>query len=235
MARRDWLRDQLLAWGVPLLALIGFRSAIAAPFHVPSGSMAPTLEVGDRILVNKLSYGLNVPWLQLQGSPGLGTLTSVEIASWGDPQRGDVVVFRYPLDPSMTYVKRVVGLPGDELRIEGSRIWVNGEALSHEADGSYLFTNQACDTVPTRRLTEDLGGTDHAILQDPASPLRSRVGPLIVPEGQLFVMGDNRDHSADSRSWGLVPRASVRGKAIAVWMRSGCDGGLTLSWEALAH
>ena len=222
----------LATWVLPLLALVGFRSAVAAPFHVPSGSMAPTIEIRDMILVSKLSYGLNVPWLRFDGSPGLGVLTTREVVSWADPQRGDVILFRYPPDPSQDFIKRVIGVPGDRVAVKKGEVWINGEAVERTEGGSYVFEDPSCGRSPTLRYVEDIDGVKVDVLRDLARPARS-FDEVIVPEDRLFVMGDNREHSADSRMWGWVPRAHVRGRAQGIWMRHGCDGKVSVHWRSL--
>ena len=182
-----------------LAAVLILRSFLYEPFQIPSGSMLPTLKVGDFILVNKYHYGLRTP---------VGNITFVENNS---PVRGDVVVFKYPKNPSIYYIKRVVGLPGDEIVYKDKVIYVNGEPQAQE------LIAQLPPAQPERLLvSETLGEFEHEIYQDINA--RNMQGGWIVPEGQYFVMGNNRDNSNDSRYWGAVPDELLVGKAVSVWM-----------------
>lgn len=184
----------------PVLFLVLIvRSFVVEPFQIPSGSMLPTLKIGDFILVNKFSYGLRLP---------VGNNRVVEIA---DPQRGDVMVFRYPKDDKVNYIKRVIGLPGDRLRYENKVLYINGEPVAQQFVAALPAGN------PNRKLLrESLGEAEHEIYNSlqPGQNMRE----VVVPEGHYFVMGDNRDHSNDSRYWGFVPEDHIVGKAFAVWM-----------------
>ena len=197
-----------------LLAVLLLRSFVAEPFRIPSGSMLPTLEIGDFILVNKFAYGLRLPVLH------------TKVLDVGDPQRGDVVVFRFPGNPKIDYIKRLIGLPGDVVSWNDKTLTVNGIALNRDAIGEYLRPDQ--QTPPSLRLKEDLLGVPHDILVTPG-----RVGPtgsVTVPPGHYFMMGDNRDNSNDGRMWGLVPDGNVVGKATIVWMHMNLGGdGFNLS------
>lgn len=183
-----------------LFVVLVLRSFLLEPFKIPSGSMIPTLQIGDYILVNKFSYGFRLP------------VIGTEIIPMGLPERGDILVFRYPQKPTINFIKRVVGLPGDEIRYENKRIFINGELVTQE------YVAQTPPNRPINRIyNETLGDIDHRIqvdLQIPAKPPKS----WVVPEGHYFVMGDNRDHSSDSRVWGFVPENNIVGKAFAVWM-----------------
>lgn len=197
-----------------LLAVLLLRSFVAEPFRIPSGSMLPTLEIGDFILVNKFAYGLRLPVLH------------TKILEVGQPQRGDVMVFRYPENPKVDYIKRLIGVPGDVLQWNDKTLTVNGVELKRELLGDYSRPDQK--TPQSIRLKEDLLGVAHDILVTPG-----RVAPtdsLTVPAGHYFMMGDNRDNSNDSRMWGLVPEANVVGKATYVWMHMNWGGdGFNLS------
>jgi len=221
-------RETLVTWGPAILAVIFIRSTLASPFRIPSGSMVPTLEIGDHILVSKLSYGLHVPWLDLAHGPGFLGLpfTTVEVMSWDDPERGDIVVFKYPPEPAVDYIKRVVGLPGDTVEVRDNVLVLNGVAQDQEYEERYTFTDDGCDSHPTRLLTEDLMGAEHQMLTSTGRSTLSNYGPVTVPDGHYFMMGDNRDHSADSRVWGYVPREYMRGKAKITWFSGDtCAGG----------
>lgn len=187
-----------------ILVVLLLRSFVVEPFRIPSGSMLPTLTVGDFILVNKYSYGLRLPVLH------------EKFLEVGEPARGDVAVFRYPPDPSKDYIKRIVGLPGDEIRYEDKILYINGKRVP--TDDVTLYTGYGAGAlgVPTLEMTETLGDLQHQILVVPRRlepDLRQR-----IPPGHYFVMGDNRDNSADSREWGLVPEENLVGRAFMIWM-----------------
>jgi signal peptidase I len=182
-----------------LFAVLIVRSFLVEPFQIPSGSMLPTLKIGDFILVNKFHYGIRLP------------VTNTKVIDLSDPERGDVVVFRYPKDPSVNYIKRVVGLPGDTISYRNKRIYVNGVEQEME------LIAQLPPSQPQRQLiNETLGDVEHEIYRDINRPGMS--GDWVVPEGHYFMMGDNRDNSNDSRYWGFVADDLLVGKAFAVWM-----------------
>jgi signal peptidase I len=184
----------------PVLALVlVLRSFLYEPFQIPSGSMLPTLKVGDFILVNKFTYGIRLP------------VIGTKVISLNDPQRGDVLVFKYPNDPSINYIKRVVGLPGDRIRYVQKQLYVNGELVPQQ-----LIARLPPSQPKIQLLEEVLGGVKHEIYRD-YTPARAGK-EWVVPEGHYFVMGDNRDNSNDSRVWGYVPDEMVVGKAQLVWM-----------------
>jgi len=179
-----------------LFIVLLLRSFLFEPFQIPSGSMLPTLRIGDFILVNKYAYGLRLPVL--------GT----KIVDIGEPARGDILVFKYPVDERINYIKRIIGLPGDKIVYSDKRITINGQPLEYNL------------TAATRRvefLTETLGDIEHQ-LQVTLGMIERTEGSWTVPEGHYFVMGDNRDNSSDSRRWGFVPEANIVGKAFAIWM-----------------
>jgi signal peptidase I len=208
----------------PVIALVFvLRSFLWEPFKIPSKSMVPTLEVGDLILVNKYTYGIRLPIL------------NQKVVQINNPQRGDVMVFKYPLDMTQDYIKRVIGVPGDKITYENKRLTVNGKAVTYAALPDYLDSDHA---VYHKQLMEDLPGQQHRILNmeergrlDVAQvfnfPYRDNCQysydgfTCIVPEGNYFMMGDNRDDSQDSRFWGFVPDKNIVGKAFFVWMNLG--------------
>lgn len=182
----------------PVLAIVlVLRSFLVEPFQIPSGSMLPTLEDGDFILVNKFSYGIRLPVL------------NNKVIEFGDPQRGDVIVFRYPEDTRINYIKRVVGVSGDVVRYENKVLYINGERVEDQL----LERNP-----PFAYYQETLGDVPHRIVKTDVAPASLGQGEWVIPEGQYFVMGDNRDNSNDSRFWGFVPDENVVGKAFAIWM-----------------
>ncbi len=191
----------------PILALVlGLRSFVAEPFRIPSSSMMPTLLIGDFILVNKFSYGLRWP------------ITNKKFVEIGEPARGDVVVFRPPHHPRQDWIKRVIGLPGDRISYQDNRLTVNGRPLPYRAEGIYQGSGQGADATGSTRLTEGLPGRPHFVLEHEGAPFDPTEGDWTVPAGHYFVMGDNRDNSEDSRIWGVLPEANLRGKAMWVWM-----------------
>jgi len=204
-----------------LLIVFLLRSFVAEPFKIPSSSMRPTLEVGDFILVNKFAYGIRLPIIEKK------------IIPTGEPQRGDVIVFRYPVNPSQDFIKRVVGLPGDEVVYRDKKITVNGEPWPQTLDGSYGYL-EGLSYVTTERLRERSDGREHAIAENPAAPpvfphnvrmfpgrencvYNERGFTCKVPAGHYLMMGDNRDNSDDSRYWGFVPDDHIRGRAFFIW------------------
>jgi len=212
-AAAEWARPML-----PLLLLIfGGRAFAYEPMRVPSGSMTPTLLAGDFILVDKQAYGLRNP------------LDNQRWAGDGLPGRGDVVVFRYPQDHTQRYVKRVVGLPGDVIEVVNGELVLNGGPTVLRADGDMLDTGTPGQAVLRRRVIERVGGGEHAVLRCADGCADGRRGRWIVPAGHYFVMGDNRDNSADSRYWGFVSDEELVGRAVVVWFhfkRFGDDWGV---------
>jgi signal peptidase I len=194
-------------WAV-LLAL-AIRSFLVEPFKIPSGSMIPTLLVGDYVLVNKFAYGVRLPF------------TGKLLMPVGQPQRGDIMVFRYPDDPSQDFIKRVVGLPGDRIEIRDERLWLNDQIVDLIPDGT-LADPAVSPRGPTDRFIErNPDGREYSVLyvQRPGfAPLPTRGGPWVVPEGQYFVMGDNRDNSQDSRMWRnhFVRADQIKGRAFRI-------------------
>ncbi|MES2740812.1 MAG: signal peptidase I [Pseudomonadota bacterium] len=205
----------------PVIALVFvLRSFLYEPFKIPSSSMVPTLLVGDLILVNKFTYGIRLP------------VINKKVIEVNDPQRGDVMVFKYPKDMSQDYIKRVIGVPGDKITYENKRLTVNGQQVKYTALDDYLD-----DERPQyhKQFQENLLGVQHRILNDEraqtlnlsdvkdfpnkdACDYNEDGFTCVVPSGNYFMMGDNRDNSADSRYWGFVPNQNIVGKAFFVWM-----------------
>lgn len=221
-------------WLPALLLILSVRTYAFEPYSIPSGSMLPTLEVGDRVIVDKYSYGLWVPatGVSIPLTSSLWIPPRFEILNWGDPERGDIIVFRYPQDESQIYIKRVVGVPGDRIAVRDNTIWRNGAPLSKTAEGTGEAVAADCrkerKSVAKERFGSRSEGSDHTIfLDEPGGPLSDwpPQGDLEVPEGMVFVMGDNRDDSADSRVWGLVRYDQIEGKARAtLFSLDPCEG-----------
>lgn len=184
-----------------LLVVFLLRGFIVEPFRIPSGSMLPSLYIGDFILVNKFAYGIKLP------------IINKKIIDLDPPERGDIVVFRYPRDPNLDYIKRVIGLPGDHIAYYNKVLYVNGKPVERNFVGQYKGPGQTFANEYSEKLSE----TEHSMLLLPAKP-NNLQGEYIVPEGMYFVMGDNRDNSNDSRVWGPVPESNLLGKAFMIWM-----------------
>jgi signal peptidase I len=204
----------------PVIALVFFlRSFLYEPFKIPSSSMVPTLVIGDLILVNKFTYGIRLP------------IINKKVVNINDPQRGDVMVFKYPKDPSLDYIKRVIGVPGDKIIYKNKRLTINGKELSYEPMPDYLDEEHLSYS---KQFREDLAAVPHRILNEEKAPAYvQNPDPFpgrdlcsynlegfscTVPTGHYFMMGDNRDNSLDSRYWGFVPDENIVGKAFFVWM-----------------
>ncbi len=188
-----------------LVVVFLLRSFLFEPFRIPSGSLEPTLLMGDFILVNKFDYGVRLP------------VVHKTIRKGDEPQRGDIIVFRWPPNPSIDFIKRVIGVPGDKISYINKELYINGNKISQNFLTQVPVNDDGGDVVQMVVNQEDLMGVKHRIYIDPA-----RKGldykDIVVPEGSYFVMGDNRDDSADSRFWGFVSDKDIIGKAVLVWM-----------------
>ena len=200
LAIKSWMFSMLVA----VLVATSFKSAIADWNHIPTGSMAPTLLIGDRIFVNKLAYGLKVPY------------TTRHITRWATPQRGEIAVFFSPVD-GKRLVKRVAGIPGDVIAMEHNRLFINGTPLEYAAvaDPSGELAATAADNR-RRFFNEDLLGLEHPIMLSAGAPSRHSFGPVRVPPEMYLMLGDNRDNSGDSRYFGFVPQDQIVGQVTAV-------------------
>ncbi|MDN7671913.1 signal peptidase I [Burkholderia oklahomensis] len=217
--RQPWWLEYTASFFPVILVVFVVRSFIVEPFKIPSGSMVPTLLVGDFILVNKFDYGLRLP------------ITNQKITEGRPLQRGDVVVLRYPKDESVDYIKRVVGLPGDTVAYQDKKLTINGQPVPETPLPDY-FDEERMNYA--KQFEETLGARKNAILNNPAVPpfvmgaddypyrdncqYDSRGVVCKVPPGHYFMMGDNRDNSADSRYWGFVPDKNIVGRAFFIWM-----------------
>jgi signal peptidase I len=205
-------------------AIMSFRVLLIEPFKIPSGSMEPTLRIGDVILVDKQAYGWSVPF------------TTRRLATFATPARGDVAVFRYPPNPELDYVKRIVGVPGDRVAYRDKRLAINGHELQVTADGAEQILDARGRLLSLRRSVETLDGKQHRILIDPEQPdmrappqaflgqdrcsYDARGFECTVPAGHYFAMGDNRDYASDSRYWGFVPESHFVGRVTRIWHSS---------------
>jgi signal peptidase I len=216
-AKQPWWIEYSVSFFPVILIVFLLRSFLVEPFKIPSSSMVPTLLVGDFILVNKYAYGIRLP------------VVNKKVVEIGELHRGDVTVFRYPEDPSLDYIKRVVGLPGDRIEYRNKRLIINGRLVPVRQTDDYLSRERM---QFSRRYLETLDGVEHEILLEddaPAAVLPSRAAAgncnynmnglaCTVPPGHYFVMGDNRDNSSDSRVWGFVPDQNIVGKAFFIWL-----------------
>ena len=202
-----------------ILFVFLLRSFVVEPFRIPSGSMLPTLHAGDFILVNKYEYGLRFP------------VFNFGITEGSAPKRGDIVVFKYPLDKNIDFIKRVIGVPGDEIRYINKQLYVNGKRIEATPDGNFFDKETYTDL---KQFNENLEGVVHKIVENDKVPSMARpvqghnglnqciynMGDVVcrVPDGHYFMMGDNRDNSADSRFWGFVPKEDIVGRAFYIWL-----------------
>lgn len=193
-----------------LIFVFMLRAFIIEPYRIPSGSMKPTLLVGDFIVVNKFTYGIRLP------------IINKKIVALNEPARGDVMVFRFPPDPKVNFIKRVIGLPGDNIVYQNKQLFVNGQLIPKTLVETELQTTSEADTYSMRRFMEALPDASHDIYER-LTPGQEAV--VTVPAGHYFMMGDNRDESDDSRFWGFVPEENIIGKAFGVWM----------SWDSQAY
>jgi len=221
-AKQPWWVEYSISFFPVILVVFLLRSFLVEPFKIPSGSMIPTLQIGDFILVNKFAYGIRLP------------VVNVKVAEIGSPKRGDVMVFRYPADPSLDYIKRVVGLPGDRIEYRDKLLTINGRPVPRRPLPDYQ-SRERLQFYP--HYLESLDGAEHEIILEKDVPgFVNRVmefkhsgncdynnGGLVctVPPGHYFAMGDNRDNSSDSRVWGFVPDENIVGKAFFIWLNLG--------------
>ena len=224
--KTPWWVEYGCAFAPILLMVLVLRSFIVEPFRIPSNSMMPTLLTGDFIMVNKFAYGVRLPVLH------------TKLISVGEPSRGDVAVFRYPLDPSQDYIKRVVGVPGDVVGYRGKRLTLNGRPVPQTVVGTYVGKGSSAPMNGARRVREALPGAEHKVLisrvpydAGPGCDFLA-AGPRKIPAGHYLVMGDNRDASSDSRCWGLVPEAHLVGRAFFIWFNADLAHGV-FQWSRI--
>ncbi len=219
--RENWIVEYSKAFFPVILIVFLLRSFIVEPFRIPSGSMLPSLHIGDFILVNKFGYGLRLP------------IVNTKFVDLSLPERGDVMVFRFPQEESINYIKRVVGLPGDNIEYRNKRLYINGQPVPVEEVDGYAFEESGKRQIFAKRLVETLGGVRHEILVDESK--RSTNMRFSVPQGHYFVMGDNRDYSNDSRYWGFVPEANIVGKAFFIWFSWDMTNGGGVVWNRIGN
>ena len=201
-----WYVDYSRSFFPVILAVLVLRSFIIEPFRIPSGSMMPTLLAGDFILVNKFAYGVRLP------------VVNARIIDSGSPQRGDVAVFRYPEDPKVAFIKRIMGLPGDHLEYRNNQLYINGEAVPQQVLSPGNDDSMSMAGYELR--LEELGKAGHRVWVRNSGT--NMAWEYEVPEGHYFTMGDNRDNSRDSRYWGPLPEENLVGKAFLIWMNWDC-------------
>jgi len=217
-ARKSIMREYSESIAVAVAIALFLRAFVVEAFQIPSGSMIPTLEIGDHIFVSKFPYGLGIPF------------TNKKIFQFSDPSRGDVIVFKWPLEPGTDYIKRVVGLPGDRVELRRNEIFINGRAMPRErvvepcsyAEGPKLLgvnQDRDCD-MWSESFDGKIHRTIHEVNRGPTD-----FPEVTVPSDSVFVMGDNRDNSNDSRAWGTVRRDLIKGKALIVWWSRGPTSG----------
>jgi signal peptidase I len=225
--RKSVVREYAEALLIAALIALTLRAFVFEAFKIPSGSMIPTLSIGDHIFVNKFTYGLRIPF------------TKIRFWDVGEPERGEVAVFIYPVDEKKDFIKRVMGAPGDRIRLEGTDVFINGEKLEHRpltvkphpTDRRRLLVENGTEkTIPYVRGWENYDFFEEVTNGHPHVVQYEKFGmrePLEfeVPDGQYFMMGDNRDNSADSREWGFVPFENVKGEAMFVWLSIDRDHG----------
>lgn len=215
---KEWIEPFLIAAVIALF----IRQFVVEAFKIPSGSMIPTLVIGDHLLVNKFVYGPRIPF------------TDARFFKGAEPKRGDIIVFKYPENEDKNFIKRVIGLPGDKIEIRNGVLKINdGPVQLHEAEEAVGGPPDAGPfAAVVRQFDEDLGTVTHRIqyLQDQSD---KNFGPITVPSEKVFVMGDNRDNSQDSRFWGFVDHSKILGKALVIyWSWDGMDG-RWLRWERI--
>lgn len=204
-----------------IMIVFVLRSFIVEPFRIPSGSMLPTLHLGDFILVNKAAYGLRLP------------IVYHKVVPTGSPERGDVMVFRFPENPKINFIKRVVGLPGDRIRVVGRTLYINGNKVQQQLVDDNHQTNDRRAYVSNRYL-ETLDDATHNILVRRGGR-GSKGFDGVVPKGHYFVLGDNRDNSRDSRYWGFVPEENLVGRAFFIWMAWDVVNGGGVDWGRIGE
>ncbi len=213
---KDKLIKEFKSYVIIIVSVFAFRSSFFEPNHIPSGSLLPTNAIGDFILVNKMAFGFKIPYSEWVGKP-------IYVGGFKNPNRGDIVVFEYPLDRNVLYVKRMIGLPGDEVEVRDNVLYLNGKEVPKElapdqAKYAELYDQSRYNRADLKFYKNKIDDKEFITGENTASfQHNNTAGKLIIPQGYFFVMGDNRDYSADSRIWGLVPQDHLRGRAVVVW------------------
>jgi signal peptidase I len=211
-----WFDSWMRSLGMAFVLFLVVRTFLLEAFQIPSGSMERTLLAGDFLFVNKAVYGAQIPG------------TAARLPAFGEPTRGDIIVFSYPRNPTLNYVKRIIGMPGDTVAMHRGRVWLNGHALDEpyvlRTDPAHDVSDPQFDWQRSHLVDRSVDGRRRY------RPTRDTWGPLVVPAERYFVLGDNRDNSADSRYWGFVERGAVRGQPLVVYFSFDRDAGDPLSW-----
>jgi signal peptidase I len=217
--KRAWFIENVISLGSALLIVFMIRSSIIEAFKIPTGSMIPTLFIGDHIFVNKFAYGLKVPFSDLL------TDHPIYLIKREPPKRGDVIVFLYPKDESTYYIKRVIGVPGDTIEMRNKVLYINQKRMDQdflpEVKTEKIIQSLNDSNYPKSNMilyTEHLESVNHTVMIYKTKYMSESFCPITVPTDSLFVMGDNRDWSGDSRYWGFVPMKNVKGRAIVTWL-----------------
>ncbi len=216
LMNKEFFLKEIKSYAIMFFAVFAFRSTFVEPNHIPSGSLLPTNAIGDFILVNKFAYGLKVPFSEWFGKP-------IYLTDFKTPTRGDIVVFEYPLERSILYVKRLVGLPGDEVEVRDNVLYINGQEIQKveikdNAHLAELFDESRYNRKDLKFYTQKFGDKEFTIAENASFfQHHNTSGKLTIPAGHFFMMGDNRDYSSDSRIWGFVPQDHIRGRAMVVW------------------
>ncbi len=210
------VREYVEAVTVALAVALVLRFFVIEAFKIPSGSMIETLAIGDFIFVNKLSYGAQIPYSLLGVSiPGGGT----ELMRWDEPERGDVAVFRWPGNQKIDYIKRLVAVAGDTVEVKGNELYINGEKAPRKFVRSVKFHDKTCNEQSGRLYSERIGDREYSVILGRGNGgMFQNFGPITVKKDHVFAMGDNRDHSSDSRDWGQVNINNVKGRALFSWL-----------------
>lgn len=219
--RKKWFWDNFKSLGSALLLVLVIRSSVIEAFKIPSGSMIPTLLIGDQIFVNKFSYGLRVPFTDWIGE------NPKYFFRHHDPERGDIIVFKYPVDPDIYFIKRIVGIPGDVVEMKNKVVTINGKpfdktpASDEQLNKIFKALEDSANEYPRERMevtNQKFDSETATIMIDKQSYFSENFPSVTVPAGHYFVMGDNRDNSKDSRFWGFVPFENIKGKAVVIWL-----------------
>lgn len=213
LSRKQKFLREIKSLGLIILVILLFRSVIIEPYRIPSGSMIPTLMIGDFILVNKFSYGFKLPFSDMFSDP-------IYLFGKSSPKRGDIIVFKFPSDPNVNYIKRVMAVPGDSFEIRDKIVYINGKALPmEEINGSDFISqmNQELRQNNWKFYKTQTGDHQHIVQVCPDNYFKTDYEKIVIPPGQFFVVGDNRDYSYDSRFWGFVPQENIKGQAFLVW------------------